>query len=780
VDNISLTMKTTCCSLPATLPLFEIDGSGVIISANAEAERIFELEHATFHRLISEGDRGRLDELLDGTAREGSAVLCEVVFITRNGTECQGNLHLESLPPGSAISAQFVCAVVDLTEYLRQKSVLQEANSRLKSSEARLRAILDTAPIGIGVMDADRCFVEVNSALCTLTGYTAAELLGQSSRKLYPDDASFTKVGRDKASFFARRQPYAVELQLLRSDRQAINVALSAASLTEGESTHLSTVIMQDITTCRKTEAELRLRIAALDAAANAIIVTRADGAIEWANPAFFAMSGYGADEVFGRQPGELLRSGQQDPSEYASLWQTITAGQVWRGQLINRRKDGSLYHEFQTITPILEKDGTICHYIAVKQDVSEQVRHERELAAYRANLEDVVAERTADLQKARLNAERLSQVKSDFLANMSHEIRTPMNAVLGLAQVGARANGDTQCGDAFRRILQSGELLLAIIDDILDFSKIEAGKLQLESRPLSLQRLIARAMELTAERAREKGIRFCVRKASNLPPAFLGDEVRLLQILINLLSNAIKFTDRGSVTLEVGPVGKQLMFRVSDTGIGMTPEQVSRLFLPFEQAETSTTRRFGGTGLGLVICHRLLEAMGGDIRVDSRSGLGSVFEVHLPLRPIELPAMTPTEAGVTGARLSNVRILVAEDNEINRLVLQEMLIEEGVLLTCVENGLEAVQAVEQGGADAWDAVLMDIMMPVMDGYAATSRLRAIAPELPIIAITAHAFEEERDNCLAAGMVEHLTKPLNLDHLVEAIQRHCRRSTTRK
>ena len=650
------------------------------------------------------------------------------------------------------------------------------AQSAPASSEARLRAILGSAPIGIAVMDAARRFIEVNPALCALTGYAADQLIGQSSRKLYPDEASFARVGRDKLACFAQGATYEIELRMLRSDGRSINVAMSAAPLEENGAGQLSTVIMQDLTSCRQIESELRLRVAALDAAANAIIVTEADGSIQWANAAFFEMSGYAAHEAFGRRPGELLRSGQQDPAEYERLWQTIASGRVWKGQLVNRRKDGSLYHEFQTITPIPDRDGKIRHYIAVKQDVSERVQNEQELAAYREHLEELVAERTADLQQARLNAERLSRVKSEFLSNMSHEIRTPMNAVIGLAQVGARANGDRKCGENFRRILESGELLVAIIDDILDFSKIEAGKLQLESRPLSLLRLIDRAVDLTVERARSKGIRFSIRKDDRLPAACLGDETRLLQILINLLSNAIKFTDQGSVVLEAGVVEARLMFRVIDTGIGMTQEQMGRLFSPFEQAETSIPRRFGGTGLGLVICRRLVEAMGGEIRVDSRSGFGSVFEVRLPLRPTELAVREGAEVAATGPRLSNVRILAAEDNEINRLVLQEMLADEGVRLSCVENGLEAVQEVARTGADAWDVVLMDIMMPVMDGYAAARRLREMAPELPIIGITAHALADERDNCLAAGMVEHVAKPLNLELLISAIERHCRRS----
>jgi signal transduction histidine kinase len=295
------------------------------------------------------------------------------------------------------------------------------------------------------------------------------------------------------------------------------------------------------------------------------------------------------------------------------------------------------------------------------------------------------VAERTADLVSARAEAERLARVKSEFLANMSHEIRTPLNGVLGLAHIGFReSRGRDKAQDAFARILSSGQLLLGIINDILDFSKIEAGKLRIEAIPMDLARTIGDTLELMEERAQAKGLALRLRHLSDLPESCISDPLRVGQVLINLLSNAIKFTERGSVTLSVGQEGGQLMFEVSDTGIGMSEGEVAKVFAPFEQADNSTTRKFGGTGLGLTITHRIVELMGGTLHAHSRPGVGSTFEVRLPWVPVDTVVRDSHSVGPllpeggAGARLTGLRVLVAEDNEVNQMVLEEFLMAEG------------------------------------------------------------------------------------------------------
>ena len=377
-------------------------------------------------------------------------------------------------------------------------------------------------------------------------------------------------------------------------------------------------------------------------------------------------------------------------------------------------------------------------------------------------------------LAGAKESAERANAAKSIFLANMSHEIRTPLNGVLGMAQFGYRTSAhEPQLHANFARILESGRLLLRVVNDILDFSKIEAGKLLIERVPLDPRALTAAVLEALGEPARDKGLDLRVHQARHLPPACLGDPVRLTQVLINLLGNAIKFTDRGRVGLRCGWARGHLTLCVADTGIGMDADQLARVFAPFEQADSGTTRRFGGTGLGLAITRRLLEHMGGTVRVRSRPGKGSVFRVRVPAPRAEDTTVAPRPETVPSGtpRLSGLRILAAEDNEVNRLVLAELLGDEGAEVTLVENGRAALEAVGEDGG-GWDLLLMDVQMPEMDGFEATRRILARVPNLPIVGQTGYALTEDLERCLAAGMVDRILKPIQHEELVSVILRH--------
>jgi signal transduction histidine kinase/CheY-like chemotaxis protein len=400
----------------------------------------------------------------------------------------------------------------------------------------------------------------------------------------------------------------------------------------------------------------------------------------------------------------------------------------------------------------------------------------EQALIEYQANLEELVATRTAELEGARIEAERLARVKSEFLANMSHEIRTPLNAVLGFAQIGYRDSGGRKSQQSFHHIMDSGQLLLGIINDLLDFSKIEAGKFSVESRAFQLSPIMAVAASFVAAAAKQKGLNYVVDAASDLPEWVKGDSQRLQQILVNLLSNAVKFCSHGEVRLRVAREGDDLYFKVIDTGIGMSEEQISRLFNPFEQADSSTTRKYGGTGLGLAISQSLARMMGGEITVDSSLGAGSAFTLRLPL-----PAVAPgTEVytgktAESGPRLDQLRILAAEDVEVNQIILEDMLVHEGAHVVLADNGQQALERLDEAGVIAFDVVLMDVQMPVMDGHEAARRMLERAPDLPIIGLTAHALAEERDKCLVAGMVDHVTKPIDIDTLVNTIRKYASR-----
>jgi signal transduction histidine kinase/ActR/RegA family two-component response regulator/HPt (histidine-containing phosphotransfer) domain-containing protein len=412
-----------------------------------------------------------------------------------------------------------------------------------------------------------------------------------------------------------------------------------------------------------------------------------------------------------------------------------------------------------------------------------ELARRARALEAANQALEDKVAQRTQDLMDALLRAEGAARSKTDFLARMSHELRTPLNAVIGLAQVGLREEAAGRPAQSlYQRILSAGQHLLRVVNDVLDFSRIEAGKCTVESQPFDLASTVAQAAQLLEPQALAEGIALHVDWSPGPRPMVMGDAQRIQQVLVNLLSNAVKFTEKGQVRLRVSSVDARYVFEVTDTGIGLTPEQIARLFQPFEQADSSSTRRHGGTGLGLVISRHLAREMGGDITVRSTPGQGSSFSfiVTLPEAPTR-----DTEPGAliggTG-RLDGLKVLAAEDMEVNRFLLARILEQEDARVQFAEDGAAAVRAVQAqagpaaGGAATstpFDVVLMDLQMPEMDGFEATRRIRQIRPDLPVIGLTAHALPEERARCHAAGMVGHVAKPVDVEELVGAIQRAC-------
>ncbi len=382
------------------------------------------------------------------------------------------------------------------------------------------------------------------------------------------------------------------------------------------------------------------------------------------------------------------------------------------------------------------------------------------------ASLEDRVQERTAQLERA--NAE-----KSRFLANMSHELRTPLNGVIAISETLSRQQETPRGKELAELIVSSGRLLERVLTDILDFSKIEAGEIKLARDEFSMTTLVSRIAELHRASAESKGLGFHWSVSPEADRRFAGDTVRLTQVLSNLLSNAVKFTEAGEVRLEVDAAGGTVGFTVADTGIGFGEEVRERLFRRFEQADASIRRRFGGTGLGLAISRSLVELMGGAIEVASEPGRGSTFSVQVPLEPVEGEAEAVEEDPFEGFDISGARILLAEDHPTNQKVVQLVLGSVGIDPVIVENGREALEALQ---AARFDVVLMDMQMPELDGLSATSQLRAwereqAFPRTPVIMLTANALDEHVKASLEAGADQHLSKPIRADALIEAIVR---------
>jgi signal transduction histidine kinase/CheY-like chemotaxis protein len=413
--------------------------------------------------------------------------------------------------------------------------------------------------------------------------------------------------------------------------------------------------------------------------------------------------------------------------------------------------------------------------------NVSFEKRDEAEnaLSHHLSHLQDIVDEQTLDLQKALQAADMANHSKSEFLANMSHEIRTPMNAIMGMTHLAQRTNLSGKQKDYLNKIDSAAQLLLTIINDILDFSKIEAGKLSLENIEFSVEKVFEHLNNILKIKADQKNVRLKFVMAPDMPRYFIGDSLRLGQILINLVSNAIKFTERGDVIVSVKQKNAdekttELCFSVQDSGIGMNLEQIDALFQPFAQADTSTTRKYGGTGLGLTISKQLAELMGSDISVTSVLGQGSCFSFSVVLerssnQTVHADALEKID-NFYPYYYSTQRILLVEDNEINQQVAMELLGSMNLGVIVAKNGQEGVRLAL---TEPFDLIFMDVQMPVMDGLTATRLIRAepALKTLPIVAMTAHAMQGDKEKSLAAGMNDHLTKPINMEKLTGILNR---------
>ena len=697
---------------------------------------------------------------------------------------CKGGEVRRMVISGIILQDGLLAAFFDVT-------ALRAAEGELRDKQWQLQLFLEHAPAALAMLDRDMRYLFVSQRWLLDYRLSPEDVIGRSHYEIFPEIPERWRTVHRRCLAGATERSEAEPFP--RNDGRTDWLRWEIRPWHTADGAVGGIVIMSELITeqyeSRLTLAKLSL---AVEQSPESIVITDVEGRIEYVNDAFVHTTGYSRAEVVGRNP-RILSSGRTDPEAYRQLWDSITHGRTWRGEFSNVRKDGSEYVEYAIVSPIRQDDGTITHYLAIKQDITGKKQVEAELEGYRQHLEELVEERTSQITQlngelARRAAEAMAatQAKSAFLANMSHEIRTPMNAILGMAHLMRRGEVTERQARQLATIDQAAQHLLGIINDVLDLSKIEAGKLLLEEAPVAVEALAHNVLSMLAERARDKGLALVLERHP-VPLGLRGDAMRLTQALLNLANNAVKFTERGGVTLRVltledGAEQAVVRFEVADTGVGIAPEVLPRLFSKFEQADTSTTRHFGGTGLGLAITRKLARLMGGDAGVSSTLGEGSTFWFTARLRkdqvagrPADGPAGPADGAEVVLRRdYPGARILLVEDDPVNRMVAEELLADIDARVDVAGNGREAVTKVRDG---AFDLVLMDMQMPEMDGLEATREIRreVDAATLPILAMTANAFAEDRARCAAAGMNDFVAKPVNPEQLFATILRWLQR-----
>lgn len=684
------------------------------------------------------------------------------------------------------------------------------AEQALRESQGRLAATLHS--IGDGVISTDVLgrVTSLNAVAETLTGWANADACGRPVADIFhvvrqtPGEELESDIRRTLNDGLITTLPD--HTSLVSRDGARRQIATSCSPIRNPDGAILGAVLVfRDVTEeyCRIQELrESRERFAQISEVSREVIwEVDPEGRYTYISRECLPVFGFSEDEVIGRLHFYDLHPEEGREAFRAEILAVFRRNEPfvdYQSPVI--AKDGRIVEVLTNGVPILDEEGRLLGYRGSNRDITEQRRNEEQLRNYAAALEK--ANRT--LEELNRSAQAATRAKSEFLANMSHEIRTPMSAILGYVQLLLSEQGLDRAPphriEALRTIERNGQYLLALINDILDLSKIEAGKFQTERIACSPAELLAEVVGLMQVRADAQKLPLRLEFATPIPATIHSDPTRLRQILVNLVGNAVKFTSKGEVRLVarlVEPPGQSrpnLAFDVIDTGIGMSDDQIQRLFQPFNQADSSTSRTFGGTGLGLAICKRLAEMLGGEISVVSALGRGSTFTLSLAIDPFDPEAVVTrpiADSGrnAAGGRLPPLqnqvlraenasdaqpaprRVLLAEDTPDLQALASALLVAAGAAVTAVENGEQAVRAVMAAAGDGhpFDIVLMDMQMPVLDGYEATRRLRAEGYPGPIVALTAHAMAGDRQKCLQAGCDGYLSKPIDPDALAAVL-----------
>jgi PAS domain S-box-containing protein len=781
--------------------IFQNTPDGRFVSANPALARMLGFESP--EELISARQDIERQGYVDPTIRnafrekletEGVITGFEYEVYRKDGSKIWISENTRIVSDGKGRPLYYEGSVQDITESKR-------AEAELRESRAHLQLALEASNIGPWDWDLTTNQVLFSREWKQQFGYAENEItsdLSEFTSRLHPDDVQRITATLELCLADATKE-YDVEFRMRHKDgsyrwihTRGLLHYDAAGRPVRMLGCHL------DITDRRHAEEELReAKIAATlregadrynflaDTVPQIIWTARPDGCFDYYNKAWFDYTGLTLEETKDWGWGAVVHP--DDLPACIDRWTlSCTTGNDYEVEYrFKRASDGSYRWHLGRALAMRDEQGQIVQWVGTCTDIDDTKRSKERLQATNDELGVRVLERTSELHAAKDAAEAANRAKSEFLANMSHEIRTPMNGVIGMTGLLLDTSLTAQQQEFAETIQFSGEALLTIVNDILDFSKIEAGKLDLEIADIDLGHMMRGVLELLMGTAKSKNLELHGSIDPDVPTGLRGDGGRLRQVLINLIGNAIKFTPSGEVMLRIS-VDRQtagtasIRFRVTDSGIGIDAETQARLFHAFTQADGSTTRRYGGTGLGLAICKQLVEKMHGDIGVESSAGAGSTFwfTVELPKQSKDIAAIAPadtkmrlsgfqTAADRTGDSLQPRRVLIAEDNAVNRFIATAQLKKLGYAVDSVSNGLEALDAFDR---IPYDIILMDCQMPELDGYETTRRLRNRGAHYPyIIAMTANAMQGDRELCLAAGMDNYISKPTRVADLKAAL-----------
>jgi PAS domain S-box-containing protein len=856
-------------------------------------------DHQEFLGRIHPDDVNRLESRLKGALEGKTEYADEYRVINPHGGYKYIDSRAHVLRDSNSEPVRMIGTTMDITER-------KQAEDRLKQSQQQLKSLFEALPVGVTLISPSGIIREANAISERILGVSADEhkmrdLQSEEWKIIRPDGTEMPPEEYPATRALSGEGVVKnIEMGVFQPDGTLIWINTSAAPISESVGGGVA-VAFEDITYRKESEKNLKKLSQAVEQSPVSVIITDPEGTIEYVNPRFCQVTGYSRAEAIGQNP-RILKSERNPPETFKKMWETISSGKEWRGQLVNTKKNGDQYWESVSISPILSEDGSIQHYLAVKEDISLRKKIEEELARksilmdamidsprdiiifsldteyrYTAfnkahflemkrvyqveieagmsmldgisdleirqlvknNLDRVLNGETYteiqqqadshifyefnwgvvrnnkqkvvglsafirniselkklelelknrvreqdEAQSAMLNmmedlddekgkAEEATKAKSDFLANMSHEIRTPMNAIMGLTHLCLQTDLSDKQTDYLTKVHTSATSLLGLINDILDFSKIEAGKLEMESIEFDLDEVLNNISILVANKAQDKGLELLFKVPAEVPRFLTGDPLRLGQVLINLANNAVKFTESGEIVISVDLLQKtdqkaSLRFTVRDTGIGLNDEQIEKLFRSFSQADTSITRKYGGTGLGLTISKRLVELMNGAIHVESEPGKGSSFIFNA-----EFEYQTGREKNkiVTIPDLKGTRTLVVDDNATSREIFNSMLKQFHFEVSLSKSGKEAIQIIKEADPP-FEMVLMDWKMPGMDGIEAAKEIREKvdpANQPKIILATAFDREDARQEAGSISLDGFLNKPVTPSHLYDAI-----------